>query len=99
MHRTVLDTYGPSPGFDEKSPRQLKFERDEMKNRANRKKYGISFMEARSAFLDEGSVRPAGAHRSKEIRMPKFITIGYGDREGYDRTPKPLRDKAHAQDD
>ncbi len=31
--------------------------------------------------------------------MPKFLTIGYGDREGYDRTPKPLRDAAHAQDE
>jgi len=31
--------------------------------------------------------------------MPKFMTIGYGDREGYDRTPKPVRDAAHAQDD
>ncbi len=30
--------------------------------------------------------------------MPKFIAINYGDREGYERTPKPLRDKAHAQD-
>lgn len=31
--------------------------------------------------------------------MPKFITIGYGDREGYDRTAKPVRDAAHANDD
>jgi hypothetical protein len=31
--------------------------------------------------------------------MPKFITIGYGDQEGYDRTPKPLRDAAHAHDE
>jgi hypothetical protein len=31
--------------------------------------------------------------------MPKFITIGYGDREGYDRTPQALRDAAHAQED
>lgn len=31
--------------------------------------------------------------------MPKFLTIGYGDREGYDSTPKSLRDEAHAQDD
>jgi hypothetical protein len=31
--------------------------------------------------------------------MPKFITIGYGDREGYDRTPKPLRAAAHAHDE
>jgi len=31
--------------------------------------------------------------------MPKFITIGYGDREGYDRTPKEVRDAAHAHDE
>jgi hypothetical protein len=30
--------------------------------------------------------------------MAKFITIGYGDRSGYDRTPGPIRDAAHAQD-
>jgi len=30
--------------------------------------------------------------------MPKFITIGYGDREGYDRTAAPIRDAAHAHD-
>jgi hypothetical protein len=30
--------------------------------------------------------------------MPKYLTIGYGDRAGYDRTPQPLRDAAHAQD-
>ncbi|ADU99091.1 hypothetical protein Alide_1330 [Alicycliphilus denitrificans BC] len=28
--------------------------------------------------------------------MPKFITIGYGDQEGYDLTPEPLRNAAHA---
>jgi hypothetical protein len=31
--------------------------------------------------------------------MPKFITIGYGDREGYDRTAKTVRDAAHAHDE
>lgn len=31
--------------------------------------------------------------------MPKFLTIGYGDRVGYDDTPKALRDEAHAQDE
>lgn len=31
--------------------------------------------------------------------MPHFITIGYGDQAGYDRTPQALRDQAHAQDD
>lgn len=30
--------------------------------------------------------------------MPKFVTIGYGDREGYDRTPEPIRNAAHAHD-
>ena len=30
--------------------------------------------------------------------MPKFITIGYGDPADYDRTPRPVRDAAHAQD-
>ncbi|HEY1888265.1 MAG TPA: transcription initiation protein [Roseiarcus sp.] len=30
--------------------------------------------------------------------MPKFVTIGYGDRAGYDRTPKDIRDAAHAHD-
>lgn len=31
--------------------------------------------------------------------MPKFVTIGYGDREGYDRTTKTVRDAAHAHDE
>jgi len=30
--------------------------------------------------------------------MPKFITIGYGDREGYDRSDADVRDAAHAHD-
>jgi len=30
--------------------------------------------------------------------MPKFIAIGYGDREGYDRTDLAVRDEAHAHD-
>lgn len=30
--------------------------------------------------------------------MPKFVTIGYGDREGYDRTAATVRDAAHAHD-
>jgi hypothetical protein len=31
--------------------------------------------------------------------MSKFITIGYGDREGYNRTTKTVRDAAHAHDE
>lgn len=30
--------------------------------------------------------------------MPKFITVGYGDQAGYDRTTKAVRDAAHAAD-
>lgn len=30
--------------------------------------------------------------------MAKFVTIGYGDRAGYDRTPPAVRDAAHAHD-
>ena len=31
--------------------------------------------------------------------MPKFVTIGYGDQEGYDRTAPDVRATAHAHDD
>ena len=30
--------------------------------------------------------------------MPKFVTIGYGNQEGYDRTPVAIRSAAHAYD-
>jgi hypothetical protein len=30
--------------------------------------------------------------------MPVFVTIGYGDREGYDRTDPAVRNAAHAHD-
>lgn len=30
--------------------------------------------------------------------MPRFVTIGYGDEQGYARTPGPIRDAAHAND-
>lgn len=30
--------------------------------------------------------------------MPTFVTIGYGDRDGYDRTDQAVRDAAHAHD-
>ncbi len=30
--------------------------------------------------------------------MAKFITIGYGDKDGYDRTDPAVREAAHAQD-
>lgn len=31
--------------------------------------------------------------------MPKFLTIGYGDRAGYERCDAAARDAAHAHDD
>jgi hypothetical protein len=31
--------------------------------------------------------------------MARFMTIGYGDREGYDRTDPQVRDAAHAHDE
>lgn len=30
--------------------------------------------------------------------MPKFLTIGYRDKAGYDRTPREFRDAAHTED-
>ncbi len=30
--------------------------------------------------------------------MPKFVTIGYGDEAGYNRTPAAVRNAAHAHD-
>jgi len=30
--------------------------------------------------------------------MPRFVTIGYGDAEGYDRTATQVRNAAHAHD-
>lgn len=52
----------------------LVFEWDERKNRANRKKHGVSFEEARSAFLDENArVVPDPAHSEGEDR---FVLLG-----------------------
>ncbi|WP_229071016.1 YciI family protein [Actinoplanes sp. DH11] len=31
--------------------------------------------------------------------MAKFVTIGYGDRDGYDRTEQGVRDAAHEHDE
>jgi hypothetical protein len=30
--------------------------------------------------------------------MAKFVTIGYGEQEGYDRTPEAIRNAAHTHD-
>lgn len=50
------------------------FEWDERKNRVNRKKHGVSFEEARSAFLDENArVMPDSEHSEDEER---FVLLG-----------------------
>lgn len=52
----------------------LVFEWDEEKARANRRKHGVSFDEARSAFLDENArVIPDPEHSHEEDR---FILLG-----------------------
>ncbi len=50
------------------------FEWDERKNKANQKKHGVSFEEARTAFLDENArVMPDPDHSDEEDR---FVLLG-----------------------
>ncbi len=42
--------------------------------------------------------REANERCFDQLEMPKFVTIGYGDRAGYERTPKNVREAAHAHD-
>jgi uncharacterized protein len=52
----------------------LRFEWDERKNAANRRKHGISFAEAKTAFLDENArVIPDPEHSEEEER---FVLLG-----------------------
>jgi len=56
----------------------------------------------RALFYRRGG-RPAGpafhaANDPEERPVAKFVTIGYGDRAGYDRTAPEVRDAAHAHD-
>ena len=37
-------------------------------------------------------------YRNERLTMPKFVTIGYGDRRGYDSTETSIRDAAHVHD-
>ena len=52
----------------------LVFEWDEAKNRANRKKHGVSFEEARTAFLDENARLVADPDHSED--ESRFILLG-----------------------
>lgn len=52
----------------------LRFEWDKAKNRSNRRKHGVSFEEARSAFLDENArAVPDPDHSDEEDR---FVILG-----------------------
>lgn len=52
----------------------LRFEWDETKNRSNRRKHGVSFEEARTAFLDENArVIPDPDHSDDDDR---FVLLG-----------------------
>jgi uncharacterized protein len=52
----------------------LRFEWDDAKNRSNRRKHGVSFEEARSAFLDENArTVPDPDHSDDEER---FVLLG-----------------------
>jgi len=54
--------------------KDIVFEWDQGKNRANRQKHGVSFEEARSAFLDEyARVMPDDEHSEDEER---FLLLG-----------------------
>ena len=52
----------------------LRFEWDEKKNAANRRKHGISFAEAKTAFLDEDARVIADPEHSDEEE--RFVLLG-----------------------
>ncbi len=52
---------------------ELRFEWDERKNRANQRKHGISFEEARSVFFDSQAVEFYGDTQGEEDR---FLMLG-----------------------
>lgn len=52
----------------------LAFEWDERKNRANKKKHGVSFEEAQTVFLDENAIRFHDPDHSED--EDRFIMLG-----------------------
>ena len=53
---------------------ELRFERDERKNRDNQRKHGISFEEARTVFFDEGALLIADPDHSESEE--RFVLLG-----------------------
>ena len=52
----------------------ISFQWDESKNQANIRKHGVSFIEARSAFLDENAIRYFDPDHSED--EDRFLLIG-----------------------
>jgi uncharacterized DUF497 family protein len=52
----------------------IRFAWDEIKNRANKKKYGVSFEEAQTVFLDENAIRYFDPDHSED--EDRFIMLG-----------------------
>ena len=52
----------------------LRYEWDERKNRANQRKHGVAFEEARTAFLDENARRVSDPDHS--IGEDRYILVG-----------------------
>ena len=48
--------------------KEISFEWDEKKNRANQRQYKISFEETQSVFLDENAIRYCDPDHSKDKR-------------------------------
>ena len=53
---------------------EMRFEWDEAKNRANRRKHGVSFDEAQTVFLDEHAIRFFDPDHSEE--EDRFLMLG-----------------------
>lgn len=52
----------------------LRFEWDEKKNRANRKRHGVSFEEAQTVFLDDNALLIDDPHHS--VDEVRFLLLG-----------------------
>jgi uncharacterized DUF497 family protein len=52
----------------------IRFAWDEIKNRANKKKHGVSFEEAQTVFLDENAIRYFDPDHSED--EDRFIMLG-----------------------
>jgi hypothetical protein len=55
---------------------ELRFECDERKNAANRRKHGVSFEEAQTVFFDEHALLIADPDHSE--REERFVLLGLG---------------------